>query len=131
VNNRPMADMGFLRKSHRSPRKHMNSTILLHVAVVLNDYLPPVPTQCTSGPDIDIFPNDYVASHDRLRVDECTWMNDRFIPLEFIKHNPQILSSCLQSHSFDNCRKTLPQTDTHRDQRIALAGLDQFIRSSI
>ena len=74
----------------------MDDTILLHVAAIFNDDLSPVATECSAGPDITIFPDDYISSYSRLLVNKTAFMNDGDIFFELVN---QISDLSVRNHS--------------------------------
>ena len=65
----------------------MHSTILLHVAAILNYNLAPITPNRRSRPDIDIFSNNHIPGNCCLWVNKGAFVDDRAVVVEFVNHD--------------------------------------------
>ena len=87
-----MPDMCPFFQYNPYPREHMNGTILLHVAAVLQNDLSPVAAQSGTWTDVTILSDGNSTGYDGLRMYKSGWMNDGFVAVEFVEHQISFLS---------------------------------------
>lgn len=85
-----MTDMGGFPQEYRDARKHMDGTVFLYIAAILNNDTAPVAPNSGTGSDIDIAADDDIAGDGRLGVDESRGMNHRPEAFESVKHTDRV-----------------------------------------
>ena len=114
-----MSDVGPRFEHHRDTGKHVNGAILLHIAAVFYYDRAKVTTNRSAWADIDVFSDDHVASHSRVRMHKRRLVhhwNDSF-ERENIRH---LCPLQYRGH-------TLTHTDAHRRQRVTLGCALQLV----
>src|SRR5690606_26391629 len=70
MNNCSMSDVRSLFQMNCSARKHMNDTVLLHIATVFYHNFTPVAANCSARSNINVFANDYISGYVGLRMNK-------------------------------------------------------------
>lgn len=70
VNNCPVADVGIFLEVYIDTWKHVDDTVLLDVAAILDDDLAPVTADGGAGANVNLSSDDDVADHRRIGVNE-------------------------------------------------------------
>jgi hypothetical protein len=83
--------MGTFSQVHGKTGKHMYGAVFLDIAAVFNHNATPVAAQRRPGTDIHIAPDDYIARHYRLRMDERRRISHRPEAFECVKHGERNL----------------------------------------
>jgi hypothetical protein len=87
MHNGSMPNMCSLPQPDGDTREHMDHTIFLHVATILNDDSAPISPDRSTGPYVHIFTYDYISRDGGQRVNEAGRMYHRLKAFEFIKHD--------------------------------------------
>jgi len=81
-----VADVRARLEHHRDAGEHVDGAILLNVAAVLDDNAAPVTPDRGAGTNVHVTPDDHVSRDGCIRVYESTFVNDRFVTVEFVYH---------------------------------------------
>lgn len=73
----------------------MDGAVLLNVAAVFDDNLSPITPDGGSGRNIHIPADGHIAGHHRLRVNEGTFVDNRFVALKFVDHVIRVFVICI------------------------------------
>src|SRR5665213_2867878 len=67
--------------------KHVNGTIFLHVASIIDNYFSPIAANGSTRTDVNIFADDDIAGNSSLRMNKRSFLDDGTIAVEFVNHN--------------------------------------------
>lgn len=77
MNDRSVADVRAFFEDRGRARKHVHRTVLLHIAAIFNDDLPPVAADGCARADVNVFANDDIARNRCIRMHKTTFLDDR------------------------------------------------------
>src|ERR1017187_1172852 len=111
MNYRTMPDVCTFHQSNRQAWKHVHSAVLLNIATIFNNYLPPITTQSRTRTDVHILSYNNISGNRSIRMNKSRGMNDRLDALEF-------KDVCHLIYILNDDRIALSNTDTHGAERI-------------